>query len=215
MVFSCSLSLTEAISTPFTHEFDGCAEPRWWIDVGFRRSVPRRLIALSPSGDERDMKNFVTAMVLAFPLAAGAAKLELEIGSMHVVAPQPRALTARIGLDVLGHLTPSVRALTQSGTCCGRETWALLGELRAHTGGWLQLTAGLGLGVGTAYLAERSPDAASVRVQRAPSQYMMGDLGLRVMFRDFWVGAGVARSTGWDGYRGMLSVGWAPLKTGT
>jgi hypothetical protein len=44
---------------------------------------------------------------------------------------------------------------------------------------------------------------------------MMGDLGLRVMFRDFWVGAGVARSTGWDGYRAALSVGWAPLKTGT
>jgi hypothetical protein len=160
------------------------------------------------------MRHFFAAVVLACPFAARAAKLELEIGTTHVLAAAPRALTARIGLDVLGHLTPSVRALAQSPTCCGRETWAMLGELRAHTGGWLQLTAGLGVGIGTAYLTDGPPDVGTASVQRIQSKYMMGDLGLRLMFRDFWVGAGVARSTGWDGYRATLSVGWAPLKTG-
>jgi hypothetical protein len=158
------------------------------------------------------MKHFVAAIVLACPLAARAAKLEVEVGTVHTLAAAPRSLTARIGLDLFGHLTPSVRALAQSPTCCGREPWALLGELRAHTGGWLQLTAGLGVGVGTAYLGDGPADAATVRVQRMRSTYM-GDLGLRIMLHDFWVGAGVARSGGWDGHRATLSVGWAPLKT--
>lgn len=161
------------------------------------------------------MKHLVAAFVLAFPFAARAAKLEIEVGTMHTLAVTPRSLTARIGLDVLGHLTPSVRALAQSPTCCGPQTWALLGELRTHTGGWLQLTGGLGVGVGTAYLADGPADTttATVSVQRKRSTYLIGDLGLRMMLRDFWVGAGVARSTAWDGYRATLSVGWAPLQT--
>ena len=157
------------------------------------------------------MKHFIAAIVLACPFTARAAKLELEVGAGHALVAPAKSWTARIGLDLFGHLTPSVRVMTQSPICCDTQTWAVLGELRAHTLGTVQLTAGLGLGVGTATVV-RAPDA-TVHFQRVPTRYAMGDLGLRFMLGDFWIGAGVARSTAWDGYLGTLSLGWAPLET--
>ncbi len=41
----------------------------------------------------------------------------------------------------------------------------------------------------------------------------MGDAGVRVTFSDFWIGTGLARSTGSSELLGTLSLGWAPLET--
>ena len=157
------------------------------------------------------MKYLVAAIVLACPFSARAAKLELEVGAGRALGGVANSWTGRVGLDLFEHLTPSVRVMTQSPIWGDTQTWALLGELRAHTRGTLQLTAGLGLGVATASVV-RGPDA-TVRIQRVPTRYAVGDVGLRFMLGDFWLGGGVARSTGWDGYLATLSVGWAPLQT--
>jgi hypothetical protein len=172
------------------------------------------LITSTRFGNECRMKHFVAALVLACPFVARAAKLELEVGTAHTLAAQPRSLTARIGLDIFGHLTPSVRVLARPPIGGDHDVWALLGELRAHTGGRVQLTAGLGVAVGAARVVRTPREVATVRIQRMQPTYVMGDLGLRLMLGDFWLGGGVVRSTGWDGYLATLSVGWAPLKTG-
>ena len=199
--FEFGLESSSKDSSDRCEEQDGCRENRG------------SLITSRGCGDQCHMKYLVAAVVLACPFAARAAKLELEVGTAQTLGAGQRFLTARIGVDVFGHLTPSVRVLAQTPACCERQTWALLGELRAHTGGWLQLTAGLGLGVGTASSVLGPEAGASMRVQPLRSTYMTGDAGVRLMLHRFWIGAGFARSTGWEGYRTLLSVGWAPLGT--
>ena len=158
------------------------------------------------------MKPIALAIALAWPFAAHAAKLELEVGRTHAIAADANSWTARVGLDLFGHLTPSVRAIAETPGCCARQTWALLGELRAHTRGIVQLTAGLGLGMGTADVV-RNNESTTVQLDRGSSIYAMGDLGVRLVLCEFWVGAGVGRSTSWDGYLATISMGWAPLRT--
>src|SRR3954471_14581956 len=101
------------------------------------------------------MKRLLVMAVLAASVSARAASpnLEIEIGgganSQSLIAP---TFTARLGLDLFEHLTPSVRVITlMPGLSTSAETsWAVLGELRGHTSGRFQLNAGVGLGVGNA-----------------------------------------------------------------
>ena len=178
------------------------------------------------------IRNLVLLSAVLLGTNAFATKLELEIGAgAATAATTTPALTARIGVDFLDHLTPSLRALavaTPSGRegLAGYETWALLAELRAHTAGTVQLTAGLGMGIGRINLAPTPSVAGQLD---GPGAYLAGDLGVRVMVQSLWVALGITASpsralfaplghtVSYDGssltWLGTLSLGWAAIES--
>lgn len=159
-----------------------------------------------------ELRGLLALLLLLVASPAPAAKLELEVGAGAGRSADGPTLSGRIGLDVLEHLTPSVRALTSGWGETSSQAWAVLGELRAHTSGRVQLTGGLGLGVGAAYVSSAPGEGVTARLLRT-SPTLRADLGLRVTFSSLWVALGVAGSPSSPGLLGMLSVGWAPLKT--
>ena len=83
-----------------------------------------------------------------------ACLLELEVAGGASAACLCRvspALSARLGVDFAEHFTPSVRMMTFALPGSEDHSWAVLGELRAHTKGRFQVNAGVGLGFGQAH----------------------------------------------------------------
>jgi hypothetical protein len=144
-----------------------------------------------------------------------AAKLELEVGAGSTGSDDLSgpAITGRIGVDFLDHLTPSLRVLALSPVRGGDyQSWAMLGELRAHTSGTVQLTAGLGVGFASALVSPGVGDSVNARLHRT-EPYVLGDLGARVTISKFWLGLSVGGSPSTPGFMATLSIGWSPMET--
>lgn len=143
---------------------------------------------------------------------ASAAELELELGAgAGATGIDPNgALTGRIGIDLAEHFTPSLRGVALGQPASGLDLWALLAELRAHTSGRLQLTGGVAFGVGSLLVGPGPGDSVSANLHRT-MPYILGDIGLRLMLSNFWLGASVGGSPTRPGYLGTLYLGWAPF----
>ncbi len=137
------------------------------------------------------MTRSVVLAVLFSSLAAWASpRLELEVGGGPILQTDfAPSLSARVGVDLAEHFTPSLKVLTLSAPGAEQMNWATLAELRAHTSGTFQVGAGLGVGFGNAVVAAKSTgvDAQFFKVQ----PYLSGDVSARVMIGRFWVGLNV------------------------
>ncbi len=159
------------------------------------------------------MKRWIFLLAVSSSVVAFAdPRLELEVGggvsASCLCAPAP-ALSARIGVDLAEHFTPSLRLLTFALPGSDHHTWAVLGEFRAHTKGRVQLNAGAGIGFGAAAFNATSDglDAQFFRV--AP--FVNVDAGVRVMLGRWWVGANVGGMPWSKVATAMLSVGVSPF----
>jgi hypothetical protein len=148
----------------------------------------------------------LAALLSAAPALAGP-RLELELGGgvFDVATPQP-AFTGRIGVDLLGFLTPSLRVSSLTPFSASASSWLVLAELRLHTPGMVQLTSGVAVGFATADVqhASSAPLEASV-TRNAP--WLQADVGLRVVVSRFWVGAGVTYAPFAQQWMGTLNLG--------
>jgi hypothetical protein len=113
------------------------------------------------------MFRLIASLTLFGAAPAFASGLEVELGggggaTWQTFAP---AITGRLGVDWVDHITTSVRLLTLTGmhgqltgtsqdVTSGYQAWAALAELKVHTSGTFQLSAGAGLGVGQPSVAE-------------------------------------------------------------
>jgi hypothetical protein len=133
----------------------------------------------------------IAASVAVFACAASASpRLELEVGGgLTAISQLAPTFTGRIGLELMGWFTPSVRVMSLTPLSARAMGWSVLAELRAHTPGRVQLTGGLALGVASASFTARSGVMDARVDQVAP--YLWADLGLRVILGPFWIGAAV------------------------
>lgn len=156
----------------------------------------------------KPMPLVVLAAVLSSATALASPKLELEVGggAFDVSSPQP-TFTGRVGADLLGFFTPSLRVTSLTPLGGERSAWLVLGELRLHTPGTLQLTGGLGLGFATADVPRASVLDTSVTRSGAP--WLQADLGLRVVLGRFFVGAAVTSAPLERHWMGTLNLGVA------
>ena len=158
------------------------------------------------------MKRFLLSVVLASSAAWADPRIELEVaggasaGCLCKISP---AFSARVGVDFAEHFTPSVRMLTFALPGSDNHSWAVLGELRAHTRGRVQVNGGVGLGVGTATFNANDEGLNAEFFRGAP--YLNLDAGLRVMMGAWWIGANVGGMPGQRVYTAMLSVGVSPF----
>jgi hypothetical protein len=146
----------------------------------------------------------LTAVLFAVPVLAGPA-LELEVGggAFDVRAPQP-TFTGRIGVDLLGFVTPSFRVTSLTPLSGATSAWLMLGEVRLHTPGPVQLTGGVAVGFATADVTHVAPLDTSV-TRLAP--WLQADLGLRVVLGRFWLGAAVTSAPFQRQWMGTLHLG--------
>ncbi len=158
------------------------------------------------------MRAFLLVAVLGIGTTVEAGpRLELEVGAGAAGWTQATpTFTGRIGVDLLGWFTPSLRVMTTTPISGEQVGLSALGEFRVHTPGFLQLTAGVGVGVATASFSSRGAgiggiDATVARV----NPYLWGDIGLRVMITRLWVGLSVGGAPLASQWMGLLSVGVA------
>jgi hypothetical protein len=150
----------------------------------------------------------LAALLSSAPALAGP-RLELEVGGgvFDVSAPAP-TFTGRLGVDVLGFFTPSLRVTTLTPFSASASSWLLLAELRLHTPGMVQLTGGVAAGFATADVRHPSSAPLEATVARnAP--WLQADLGLRVVVSRFWVGAAVTYAPFAQQWLGTLNLGVA------
>ncbi len=151
-------------------------------------------------------------LVVSSSAAWADPRLELEVaggasaGCLCRVSP---ALSARLGVDFANWITPSIRMMTFALPGSDDHVWAVLGELRAHTRGRFQLNAGAGIGFGAATFnaGDEGLEAQFFRVK----PYVNLDVGARLMFGRWWIGANVGGMPGNRVYTAMLSVGVSPF----
>jgi hypothetical protein len=158
------------------------------------------------------MKRLILVLALSSSAAWADPRLELEVAggaSAHCLCKIAPAFSARLGVDFANFITPSVRMMTFALPGTDNHTWAVLGELRAHTRGRVQVNAGAALGFGAATFnaGEDGLNAEFFRV--AP--YVNVDVGLRVMMGQWWIGANVGGLPGQRVVTAMLSVGVSPF----
>ncbi len=169
------------------------------------------MIARRPAGNQPGMKTLrllcALSLALAVPALAGP-KLELEVGAGGSGTKAAAAtLTGRIGVDLLDWFTPSVRVVTLTPLGGAPTALAVLGEVRAHTSGKLQLTAGVGVGVATATFVPGATGVDATVARATP--WLQGDVGLRVVLGPFFVGLGVGGAPAAQRWMATLSVGVA------
>jgi hypothetical protein len=148
------------------------------------------------------MFRLIASLTLFGAAPAFASGLEVELGggggaTWQTFAP---AITGRLGVDWVDHITTSVRLLTLTGmhgqltgtsqdVTSGYQAWAALAELKVHTSGTFQLSAGAGLGVGQPSVAEPW-SAAPPHSNSALVPYTQGSLGGRLKVLDsVWLGS--------------------------
>ncbi|MEW5743344.1 MAG: hypothetical protein AB1938_30825 [Myxococcota bacterium] len=155
------------------------------------------------------MRLVALALVLSSVPALAGPKLELELGGGAVdwSAPQP-TFTGRVGADLFGFFTPSLRVTSLSPFSASASTWLVLGELRLHTPGPVQVTGGVGLGFATADV-RHVPDAPLEASVTRNAPWLQADLGLRVMLGRFWLGAAVTSAPLERQWMGTLNLGVA------
>lgn len=163
-----------------------------------------QMIAGRGRGIEPDMNArllVLLAALAASPALAGP-RLELEVGAgawaLKAFTPN---VTGRVGLDLFGWFTPSLRVLTLNALGSNPTALSILAEGRAHTKGLFQVTGGVAVGFATATV---SPDGSSV-ARAAPA--LLGDLGVRVMLGPVWLGAGVGGNPLALTWQALLNVG--------
>lgn len=145
--------------------------------------------------------------LIAIP-ALARPSLELEVGAgangnFRALSP---SFSARAGLDFFNLLTPSVKVMTLNSLGSPNAAWALLGELRAHTRGRLQLTGGIAVGFGTAVFSSHpegiTPSVATLK------PWVTADVGARVLLGPFFVGFNLGGTPFNPGWTAMLTVGF-------
>jgi hypothetical protein len=144
----------------------------------------------------------VPLLVLVSSAASATPSLELEVsgGAQGSVRTGNASFGGRVGVDLFDWFTPGVRALTLD-----KESWAVLGDLRAHTPRRLfQLNGGIGVGLA---LARVEP---AVDMQRV-APYLIADIGVRLNVWRMWIGLNVGGSPFDARWLGMLSIGIAPF----
>lgn len=146
----------------------------------------------------------LSAVLFAVPaLAAPTLELEVGGGAFDIHAPQP-TFTGRVGVDLLGFITPSLRVTSLTPLSGSASAWLMLGEVRLHTPGTVQLTGGVAVGFATADVTYAAPlDTSVTRL----SPWLQADLGLRVMLGRFWVGAAVTSAPLQSQWMGTLNLG--------
>jgi len=152
----------------------------------------------------------VAALLTAVPALAGP-RLELEVGggAFDVSAPRP-TFTGRVGVDVLGFLTPSLRLSSLAPLSASASSWLVLAELRLHTPGMVQLTGGVAFGFATADVHHPAQAPLETSVTSQGAAWLQGDLGLRVVVANrLWVGAGVTYAPLASQWMGTLNLGVA------
>lgn len=151
------------------------------------------------------MRVAVLAAVLSAVPALAAPTLELEVGggAFDVRAPQP-TFTGRVGVDLLGFVTPSLRVTSLTPLSGASSAWLMLGEVRLHTPGPVQLTGGVAVGFATADVTHAAPLDTSVS---RLSPWLQADLGLRVVLGRFWIGAAVTSAPLQSQWMGTLNLG--------
>jgi hypothetical protein len=148
-------------------------------------------------------------LVLVSLIATGAwasPRLELEVGGGATAHAEPSpTFSARLGIDFIEHLTPSIRMLTLTPPGSEQQVWAMLGEFRVHSSGRFQVSAALGVGFGNAAFAavDRRIDAEFFAV--AP--YVNADVGARLMLGRFWIGLNVGGMPWSNLWLATLNVG--------
>jgi hypothetical protein len=153
----------------------------------------------------KPMRVAAFAAVLSALPALAAPTLELEVGggAFDVRAPQP-TITGRVGVDLLGFVTPSFRVTSLTPLRGASSAWLVLGEARLHTPGPVQLTGGVALGFATAHVTHAAPlDTSVSRV----SPWLQADLGLRVVLGRFWIGVAVTSAPLQSYWMGTLNLG--------
>ena len=159
------------------------------------------------------MKRLTLLLVVSSSSIAFAdPRLELEVAggvSTHCFCKLSPALTARVGVDFAEHFTPSIRILTFALPGSDHHAWALLGEFRAHTRGRFQVNAGVALGFGKAFF-DASEDGLEAQFFRV-DPYVNVDVGARLMFGRWWVGANVGGMPALALYTATLNVGVSPF----
>jgi hypothetical protein len=156
--------------------------------------------------------------LLALPAFAGP-QLEVEVGAgasgLSLIAP---TFTGRVGVDLMGWFTPSLRVMSLTPLSGDTVGWSALAELRAHTPGVFQLTGGVGLGLATASFTRQASGAVSTQVSTLATStlstntiapYLFADLGVRVKLGPVFVGASVGGAPFANQYLALLSVGFA------
>ena len=137
-------------------------------------------------------------LVVLLPFAAHAEGVEFEISpgyakSMDVDASTP-LLRGRVGVD-LGWLTPSVvgmAALFEDPQVAfqsvegGVRAWAIAGDVRAHTSGPHQLSAGVGVGWGQLLVLQEQRPFGWYRGH--PAAYVEATVGYRFVHEHWRVG---------------------------
>jgi len=162
------------------------------------------MIGRGGCGIETDMN--ARLMVLLGALSASPAlatpRLELEVGAgawaLKAFTPN---LSGRVGLDLFGWFTPSLRVMTLNALGSDPTALSILAEARAHSKGIFQVTGGVAVGFATATV---SPDGSSV-ARAAPA--LLGDLGVRVMLGPVFIGAGVGGNPLALTWQAMVNVG--------
>jgi len=147
--------------------------------------------------------------VLPAAPARAQARLEVELGAgaSGLAAPSP-TFTGRVGIDLLGWFTPSLRVMSVTPLTGRGLGWSVLGEFRAHTAGRVQLTFGLGMGLATASFT--SGGAAGLEAQLNPlAPYLYADLGVRVLFGPLWVGLCAGGAPLAQQWLGLFTVGFS------
>jgi hypothetical protein len=140
----------------------------------------------------------VFSLLLGLPALAEEAKrnsddvrLEFEVGggvtSRTDLSP---TLSGRLGVDLWGWFTPSIRLISVGPWTPATSAWAIQGELRAHTRGFFQITGGIGFGLATANVA-RDAQVFDADLTRAAQPWLTGDVGARLVFGPLFVGASV------------------------
>lgn len=163
-----------------------------------------QLIGRGAGGIEADMNARLVLLVAALSAAPALAspRLELEVGAgawaLKAFTPN---VSGRVGLDLFGWFTPSLRVMTLNAIGSDPTALSVLAEARAHSKGIFQVTGGVGVGFATATV---SPSGSSV-ARAAPA--LLGDVGLRVMLGPVWIGAGVGANPLALTWQALLNVG--------
>lgn len=160
------------------------------------------------------MRSFFTlAAVLASLVGAAPCladpRLELEVGAgaSSLAHPTP-TFAGRIGVDLLDWFTPSLQVMSATPLSGAAAGFGIIAELRAHTRGRFQLTGGVGMGLATASFTSPSSGLVDAQLNRV-SPYLFADLGVRVTFGPFWVGASVGGAPLAQQWLALLTVGFA------
>jgi hypothetical protein len=158
--------------------------------------------------------NTAPALALAAALVAAAPalaspKLELEVGAGAAgLAEVSPTFTGRVGVDLMGWFTPSLRVMSLTPLSGDAMGWSVLAELRAHSPGRFQVTGGVGMGVATAGFTRSATGAVDLQLSRV-SPYLFADLGVRVMLGPVFIGASIGGAPFAGQYLGLVTLGVA------